>query len=79
MSTVQVRRWTRQEYDKMVECGIFPPGERVELIDGEILEMSPQKSSHATAVTLTAEALRLAFGEGTHVRVQMPLALDPLS
>ena len=79
MRTVQVRRWTRQEYDKMVECGIFPPGERVELIDGEIIEMSPQKSGHATAIRLTEEALRLAFGAGYDVRVQMPLALDPLS
>jgi Uma2 family endonuclease len=63
----------------MIDAGIFAPGERVELIDGEIIEMSPQKSPHSTAISLTAESLRVAFGAGHHVRVQMPLALDPHS
>ncbi len=79
MSTVQVHRWTRQAYDRMVEAGVFSPGERVELIDGEILEMSPQKSGHSTAVSLIAEALRAVFGTGYYIRVQMPMALDPYS
>jgi Uma2 family endonuclease len=79
MHTVQLKRWTRGDYDKMIEAGIFAPGERVELIDGEIIAMSPQNSGHATAVSLSAEALRAAFGPGVYIRVQMPLALDPYS
>lgn len=79
MDTVLVRRWTRQEYEKMVTAGVFPPGERVELVDGEVLAMTAQGSAHATAVVVAAEALRIAFGAGAHVRVQMPLALDPSS
>jgi Uma2 family endonuclease len=79
MSTVLVRRWTRQEYERMVDAGVFPPGERVELIDGEVLKMTPQGSVHATAVRLTEDLLRAAFGPGHDVRVQMPLALDPSS
>jgi hypothetical protein len=79
MSTVQVKRWSREDYERMIEAGIFAPGERVELIDGEILEMSPQKSPHSTGVSLTAETLRVAFGEGYHVRTRMLLALDPYS
>jgi Uma2 family endonuclease len=79
MQAIQVRRWTREEYDKMVEAGIFLPGERVELIDGEVLAMSPQKSGHSIAVSLTEEALRVAFGAGYYVRTQMPLALDAFS
>lgn len=63
----------------MIEAGIFAPGERVELIDGEIVEMSPQHSEDSTAVSLSAEALRVAFGVGYYVRVQMPLALDSYS
>jgi hypothetical protein len=50
LSTIQTRRWTRLEYQKMGDAGVFLPGERVELIDGEILEVAPQKSRHATAV-----------------------------
>lgn len=33
-------RWTRREYEKMVEVGFFPPETRVELIEGEILTMA---------------------------------------
>jgi Uma2 family endonuclease len=79
LSTIQTRRWTRLEYEKMGDAGVFLPGERVELIDGEILEVTPQKSRHATAVTLAGDALRVAFGSGFQVRIQLPLALDPYS
>lgn len=79
MATVGAKRWMRQEYEKMAEAGVFSPGERVELIDGEILTMTPQKSPHATAILLTVEALRTAFGPVCTVRPQLPLALDPLS
>jgi Uma2 family endonuclease len=79
MSTVQVRRWARQSYDRMVTAGIFSPGDRAELIDGEILEMSLRKSGHSTAVRSIEEALRVAFGAGYEVRVQMLLALAPYS
>ena len=79
MSTVQMKRWTREEYDRMIEAGIFAPGERVELLDGEILATSPQNSPHSTGIRLTEEALRIAFGAGYDVRVQMPVALDAYS
>ncbi len=79
MGVVQQRRWTRVEYDRMVAAGVFSPGERLELIDGEVVAMTPQGSAHATAVRLVEDALRAAFGAGYDVRVQMPLALDPAS
>ena len=70
-----VHRWTRQQYDEIVLHDIFQPGERVELIDGLIIDMSPQKSFHASIVCLVAETLQALFGAGHHIRVQMPLAL----
>jgi Uma2 family endonuclease len=79
LSTIQTRRWTRLEYEKMGDAGVFLPGERVELIDGEILEVTPQKRPHGAAVTLVGDALRIAFGSGFHVQIQLPLALDPYS
>jgi len=79
MSPVLLRRWARDEYERMVEAGVFPPGDRVELIDGEIVAMTPQGSGHATAVGLIEEALRAVFQVGYHVRGQRPLALDPTS
>jgi Uma2 family endonuclease len=74
MSAVHSRRWTRQEYDRMIEAGVLTPEDRVELIDGEILAMTPQGSAHATGVSLAQEALRTAFGRDVHIRTQLPLA-----
>jgi len=72
-------RWSREQYEKMIEAGIFPPDTRAELIDGEIFTMTPQKWTHAAAIRAAEEALRPAFGIGFDVRVQLPLALDPAS
>jgi Uma2 family endonuclease len=77
--SVQLRRWTRDEYDRMIDAGVLTPEDRVELIDGEIVTLTPQKSRHATAVSLAENALRQAFGALGHVRTQLPLALDPTS
>lgn len=79
VSHTHLRLWTREEYLKMAEAGVFAPGERVELIEGEIIKMTPQKGPHMTGVTLVSEELRRAFGKGYVVRVQGPLALGPLS
>ena len=72
---LDVRRWTRQEYEQLAESGFFPPGQRVELVDGIIYEMSPQKGPHATGILLVTEALRAAFPRGYQIRVQLPLIL----
>lgn len=71
--------WTRAEYEHMVDVGGFHPGARLELLDGEIIDMSSQKSAHAAAVALVAERLRDCFDVGFHIRGQMPLALDDRS
>ena len=60
----------------MVEVGILGPDDRVELLAGEIVEMSPEKSRHAAAVDLALEAVRRVFGAGYTIRVQHPLALS---
>ena len=75
--TFQLYRWSREEYERMVSFGIFHPEARVELIDGELVEMTPQSSHHATAIRLVEDALREACPQGYDVRVQMPLAIDP--
>jgi Uma2 family endonuclease len=71
--------WSREEYDRMIAAGVFRSGARLELVDGEILEMTPQGSLHATSVRLVEDALRRVFGQGYDVRSQFPLAMDNLS
>lgn len=79
MTTVALRRWTRDEYERMVDAGILGPDDRVELVDGEIVTMTPQKSRHAAAIQMAIRALRRVFGDAFDVRSQMPLTLDAVS
>lgn len=65
-------RWTQNQYFQMAELGFFGD-KRVELIKGEIIEMSPMKSAHATALSLAIEVLRNIFGEGFIIRAQLPM------
>ena len=67
-------RWTREEYYKLGEVGIFAD-KNVELIEGEVIEMSPIYSPHMTGVTLADDVMREVFGKGWVVRVQGPLSL----
>lgn len=66
--------WTCDEYHRMIRAGFFDD-KRVELLDGEILQMPAQLTPHATAVQLTSDLLRALFAPGHIVRVQMSLAL----
>jgi len=74
-----LRLWTREEYYKMAEAGVLRPGERVELIGGRIITMSPQNSPHFTAICLAEDGLRAIFSTGYVVRVQGPQDLSPAS
>jgi len=75
ISPTRTRRWTRIEYERLVDAGIFRPGERLELLAGHLVVREPQGSLHATAIGLVEDALRACFGAGWVVRVQMPIAL----
>ncbi len=65
MGTAQVRRWTREEYGRVVVAGVLAPGERVKPADGQVLAMPPQGSGPATAVRPAEEVLRAGFGPGS--------------
>jgi len=69
------RHWTRKEYDRLIELGVIKPDERIELISGQMIVAEPKGSPHSTAVGLTAEALRAAFGPGWVIRVQDAVAI----
>ena len=72
----RTRRWTRREYERLVETGFFRPGEPIELIGGELRVAEPQGEPHAVAAGVAADALRAAFGPGWIVREEKPIALD---
>jgi Uma2 family endonuclease len=70
-----VRRWTRAEYDQLVDLGAFDR-EPVELVGGQLIVAEPQGSYHVTSVGMIASHLGAVLPPGWIVRVQAPLALD---
>lgn len=79
VAATDVHRWTREEYERMAAQGYFAPDARVELIDGIVYDMTPQKSFHSAGVRACQKILERVFAEGHDVRVQMPLALGDWS
>jgi Uma2 family endonuclease len=69
-------RLTVADYYRMAEVGILAPDARVELIDGEIIDMAPPGSLHAATVDRLARILMRAAGDAAIVRVQNPVRLS---
>jgi Uma2 family endonuclease len=72
----RTRRWTRAEYDRAIELGVFQPEDRIELIGGELIAAEPESPEHYTATRKSARALQAAFGPGWEVRQDGPIVLD---
>jgi Uma2 family endonuclease len=70
------KRFTVHDYHRMGEAGILTEDDRVELIDGEILAMSPIGPPHNAAVNRANRAMVQAAGEQAIVGVQGSIRLD---
>ena len=79
--SVQVNRrsFTVAEYERMGQFGIFSEDDRVELVCGEIIEMSPIGERHAACVDFLTQLITLRLRRGAIVRVQNPIRLDDYS
>jgi len=73
--TVKRRRFTLDEYHRMGETGILGADDRVELIEGEIIEMSPIGSRHAGTVARIQHLFSIRLGDRAVVWSQSPLLL----
>lgn len=71
------RRFTIEEYERLVETGILTQDDRVELIEGEVVEMSPIGNPHAAFVTNLTHLLVHALGETARVWVHEPVRVPP--
>jgi Uma2 family endonuclease len=69
------RRFSREEYYRMAEVGILGEDDRVELIEGEIVRMSPIGDRHVAFVMNLGRLLTLRLGERAFVSVQSPVVL----
>ena len=81
MSLPEISRYyfTVAEFERMGEAGVFTKDARLELIEGEIIEMSPIGSRHAACVSFLNRFLNRAVGDIALVSVQNPIRLNDFS
>lgn len=70
---------TVAEYHRLAAAGILSWEDRVELLNGKVIPMSPIGSAHAACVEKISELLRLVLGEKAMVRAQNPVTLGNYS
>ena len=71
--------WTVNEVLRMQETGILTPDNRLELICGELIEMSPSGNRHRIVVNCINKLLNKLIGEAYTIWVQTPITLNELS
>lgn len=76
---VKLRRITVEEYDAMIESGVFDENDQVELLNGAILEKMPKGPKHSAATNRIAKDFFKTFDELAAVRIQDPIWLDEFS
>jgi Uma2 family endonuclease len=78
IATVQVQRklFTVDEYEQMIHAGVFGEDDRLELIAGEIMAMSPIVSTHVACVNRLNHLLVQHAGHLAQVSVQNPIRIE---
>jgi Uma2 family endonuclease len=71
------RRLRVEDYHRMVAASVFEEDERLELLEGVIVQMSPQSPRHAVVITRLCDPQFAAVGPDCLVRAQLPLTLEP--
>jgi Uma2 family endonuclease len=72
-------RLTADDYHRMIAAGIFEEDDRLELLEGVIVEMSPQSPRHALVISRLCDPAFVSPGPQFLVRCQLPLTLGPHS
>lgn len=69
-NTVAVRRLSRQDYHRMAESGILLPDERVELLEGQIIQMAAKGTAHRAAMTRIQRLFEQRLGDRVLICLQ---------
>lgn len=77
--TVKLRQITVEEYDLMIESGVFGEDDRIELLNGVIIEKMPKGTKHSAANDRAARVFYRSFGDNVSIRNQNPIRLDEFS
>jgi Uma2 family endonuclease len=72
-------RLTVRDYHRLGEAGVLDEDSRVELLEGQLVDMSPIGPRHALAIDILTRLLLNAVGERAWVKTQNPIVLDDTS
>jgi Uma2 family endonuclease len=73
---ILLKRWTITDYHRMIASGVLTPDDRVELLDGQVIEMVPQDPPHASTTDEGSDYLKTLFAGRAKVRAQLPITLS---
>ncbi len=79
MSIAQAKRFTVEEYHKLVELGFFHEDDRIELINGELIQMVSKGKAHETCLRNLLRELPKLVGDRAILQSQAPISLPPNS
>ncbi len=79
MITVTPKRFTIDDYHRLIELGFLTETDKVELIRGELVEMASQGTPHTFSVTRLCRRLDRLLGDRAVIRCQVPIAFIPLN
>ncbi len=71
----QIHHWSIADYHQMIEARVLDEDDRVELLEGKIICMSPQCPFHAASVQRSSRLLFKLFSDRAEIRVQLPVIL----
>jgi Uma2 family endonuclease len=77
-SDLGLRPFTTAEYERMISLGFFE-GEHVELLDGMLIELSPQDNPHSSTIIKLTKLLIRLLGDRFALLVQLPLSVSDRS
>ncbi|WNZ22949.1 Uma2 family endonuclease [Leptolyngbya sp. NK1-12] len=72
-----LKRWSVEEYHRLIAAGILTSDDHVELLDGQIVEMVPQDPPHASNTSSFGNEFVLLFAGKAWIRTQLPLTIAP--
>ncbi|MGI8883211.1 MAG: Uma2 family endonuclease [Pyrinomonadaceae bacterium] len=77
--TLKLRQITVEEYDLMIESGVFDENDQIELLNGVIVEKMPKGTKHSAANDRVTRVFYKNFGDDMIIRNQNPIWLDNFS
>lgn len=72
----RLHRFSVDQYERMIELGVLTSADRVELIEGIVVQKMTQNPPRAVSIDYTRDALRPLLNEGWHLREQKPIKLS---